>query len=107
LAVSSLTVGSHSLTASYGGVTNTFGSRTSSAVTQTVNKANTTTTMARSTNPSVFGQSVTFTATGAAVSPGAGNPPAGETVTFKDGANTIGTANTHASGVATLTISSL
>src|SRR5438132_950770 len=107
LPVSSLTAGSHSLTASYGGVTNTFGSSTSSAVTQTVNKSNTTTTLASSANPSVFGQSVTFTATVAAVLPGAGNPPAGETVTFKDGANTIGTANTNASGVATLTISSL
>src|SRR5438445_1491768 len=107
LAVSSLTAGSHSLTASYGGVTNTFGGSTSSAVTQTVSKSNTTATLASSANPSVFGQSVTFTATLAAVSPGAGNPPAGDTATFKDGANTIGTANTNASGIATLTISSL
>ena len=44
-----------------------------------------------STNPSVFGQSVTFTATVAAVSPGSGTPTG--TVNFLDGTTLIGTAH--------------
>src|SRR5439155_5954095 len=66
----------------------TFTGSTSVALTQTVNKANTTTTVASSANPSVFGQSVTFTATVAVVAPGAGSPSG--TVTFLDGATTLG-----------------
>src|SRR5207244_1906407 len=85
-ATSALAVGSHSITASYGGDTN-FNTSTSAVLTQTVNKANTTTTVASSANPSVFGQSVTFTATVAAVAPGAGTPSG--TVTFLDGATTL------------------
>ena len=87
---SSLTVGTHSITAVYAGDTN-FTTSTSSAVSQVVNQASTTT-LARppSTNPSVFGQSVTFTATVAAVSPGSGTPTG--TVNFLDGTTTIGTA---------------
>ena len=47
----------------------------------------TTTTLASTPNPSVYGQSVTFTAT---VSSAASGTPSG-TVTFKDGATTLGT----------------
>jgi hypothetical protein len=51
-------------------------------------KIDTTTTLASSPNPSVFGQSVTFTAT---VTPASGtNEPAG-TITFKNGTTTLGT----------------
>src|SRR4029077_17880153 len=50
---SSLSVASHSITAEYSGDGNFFGS-TSSALTQVVNKANTTTTVSSSINPSVF-----------------------------------------------------
>jgi len=57
-----------------------------------------------SLNPSVFGQSVTFTATVSAVSPGAGTPSG--TVTFKDGTTTLGTG-TLSGGVATLATSAL
>ena len=46
-------------------------------------------TLASSTNPSVSGQSVTFTATVAAVSPGTGTPTG--TVNFLDGTTVIGT----------------
>ena len=59
----------------------------------------TTTTLASSMNPSTSGQSVTFTAT---VSPSA----ASGTVTFKDGATTLGTG-TLSGGVATFTTSAL
>jgi hypothetical protein len=98
MSTSTLALGSHSITASYGGNTN-YNSSTSSTLTQTVNKANTTTSLASSANPSVYGQSVTFTAT---VSPSA----ATGTVTFKDGSNTIGTGSLS-SGVATYTTSTL
>jgi len=103
---STLAVGSHSITASYGGDTNFTGS-TSALLTQTVNKASTTTTVASSANPSVFGQSVTFTATVAPVAPGAGSPSGA--VNFLDGTITIGSGTLSASSpfVATFTTSSL
>ncbi|MBD0369797.1 MAG: PQQ-dependent sugar dehydrogenase [Pyrinomonadaceae bacterium] len=66
-------------------------------------KANTTTTVASSSNPSVFGQSVTFTAT---VTSASGTPTGA--VQFKDGANNLGSpVALNASGVATFTTSSL
>ncbi len=100
---SALAVGSHSITASYGGDTN-FNGSTSAVLTQTVNKANTTTGVVSSLNPSTFGQSVTFTATVAVVAPGAGSPSG--TVTFLDGATTLGTG-TLSGGTATFTTSTL
>jgi len=98
---SSLSVASHSITASYSGNSNYNGS-TSVALTQTVNtagKTNTTTSLASSLNPSTFGQAVTFTAT---VSPAA----ATGTVTFSDGVTTLGTVTVSA-GSALLSTSSL
>jgi hypothetical protein len=95
---STLTAGSHSITAAYGGATN-YNSSTSSALTQTVNKANTTLTLASSKNPSTYGSSVTFTAT---VSPSA----ATGTATFKDGSTTLGTG-TVSNGKATFSTSTL
>ena len=100
---SALTVAGHSLTAVYGGDAS-YGTSTSSTLTQTVNQASTTTAVVSGTNPSVFGQSVTFTATVAAAAPGAGAP--GGTVTFKDGASTLGTG-TLSSGTATYSTSAL
>ena len=86
----SLTPGNHTITAVYGGDTN-FTFSTSSSVTQTVNQADTTTTVTSSLNPTVFGQSVTFTATVSVTSPGAGTPTG--TVTFRDGSTSIGTGS--------------
>src|SRR5207249_396675 len=68
------------------------------------NKSYTTTSLASSFNPSVFGQSVTFTAMVSAASPGAGTPSG--TVTFSDGATTLGTG-TLSTNKATFTTSSL
>jgi outer membrane protein OmpA-like peptidoglycan-associated protein len=62
----------------------------------------TTTSITSSTNPSVYGQSVTFTA--AVTTSGSGMPTG--TVTFKDGSTPIGTA-TLSGGVATFTTSGL
>jgi hypothetical protein len=70
-----------------------------------VKKAGTTTSVCSSANPSASGQSVTFTATVTAKSPGAGIPTG--TVTFKDGPSTLGTGTLNGSGQATFTISAL
>lgn len=56
-----------------------------------------------SVNPSVYGQSVTFTAT---VTSTGGGTPSG-TVTFKDGATTIGTGTLNGLGIATFTTNGL
>ena len=95
---STLTAGSHSITGSYAGDSN-CNSSTSSALTQTVNKANTTTTLSSSSNPSAFGSTVTFTAT-------VSSTTATGTATFKDGSTTLGTGNVS-NGVATYSTSSL
>src|SRR5262249_18827809 len=98
-ATSALTVGSHTITASYGGDGNSNGS-TGSLIgnPQVVNKANTTTTVISSVNPSVFGQPVTFTATVSPVAPGSGR--ATGTVTFLNGGSPSGTGTLNG-GVAT------
>src|SRR2546427_8380669 len=69
------------------------------SLTQVVNKADTTTTVVSSVNPSVSGQWVTFTATVSVNSPGsaaAANPTG--TVTFKDGSTTLGTGTLSTGG---------
>jgi YVTN family beta-propeller protein len=90
LTTSSLTAGSHTITASYGGDGNFNGSTGPlTGNPQVVSQANTTTAVASSVNPSVAGQPVTFTATVSTVAPGAGTPTG--MVTFFDGGNSIGT----------------
>jgi len=100
---STLTVGNHTVTAIYSGDSNFSGS-TSPSITQTVNKASTVTSLTSSANPSTYGQAVTFTATVAAIAPGAGVPTG--TVTFEEGITPMGTV-TLVSGKATYTTSSL
>ena len=104
LGTSALTLGSHSITVVYGGDTN-FTTSTSSALSQTVNQAATTSSVASSANPSVSGQSVTFTATVATSAPGTGIPTG--MVTFKDGATTLGTGTLNGSGQTTFSTSAL
>ncbi|UCH51375.1 MAG: Ig-like domain repeat protein, partial [Chloroflexota bacterium] len=100
---SSLAVGtSANITAQYLGDTN-FNTSTSAAISHTVNKADTTTTLSSSANPSTNGQSVTFTATVTANEPGSGTPTG--TVTFKDGATALG--NGTLGSPATFSISTL
>ncbi len=99
LSVSNLSAGSHSITAKYNGDSNFSGS-TSAVLTQTINPGASTTAVASSLNPSVFGQSVTFTAT---VQPPAGTTATG-TITFLDGTATLGTA-TLSSNSAQLAVS--
>src|SRR5262249_1308480 len=100
-----LAVGNHTITTSYGGDTNFNGSTGSlTGNPQVVNKASTSTSVTSSLNPSVFGQSVMFTATVSAVAPGVGTPTG--TVTFLDGGNSIGTG-TLSGGVATFSTGAL
>jgi hypothetical protein len=95
-----LKVGEHSLTVEYGGNAD-FSKSTSAKVTANVDKASTTNKLASSLNPSTHGDKVTFTAK---ITPAYGGSPSG-TVTFKDGAATIGTAGlgatTHSASFAT------
>ena len=86
---STLAVGTHSITAVYTPDSTSFTASSATALSQVVNKATlgqnglANITLTSSLNPSNVGQSVTFTAT----------VPAGVTgtVTFKDGATTLGT----------------
>ncbi len=94
-ATNAFTAGTHPITATYAGDSN-FVTSTSSAVSQVVNKKPTATSLASSANPTTYGNSITFTAT---VSP---SVPNGETVTFYDSSNQIGTGTTSAN-VATFT----
>jgi hypothetical protein len=70
--LSTLAVGTHTVGAAYSGGDNFLGSQGSTG--QVVNKAATAVTVGSSAAPSVSGQEVTFTATIAAVAPGAGVP---------------------------------
>src|SRR5581483_3433104 len=135
LATNLLTVGTHSITITYSGDGN-FNASTSPALTQTVNKSPTTVTLSSTPNPSVFGQSVTFTASvnpatttttsrsssrlgsarrvGSRQTPSLVTPslpigianPTG-TVTFFDGSTILGTGTLDGTGQATFTTGSL
>jgi hypothetical protein len=94
LSISNPAVGSHSITASYGGDSNYTGSTSSPALSQTVNPA---IVVASSLNPSNYRRFVTFTAV---VQVGSGPTPTG-TVTFYNGSTSLGTVNL-AAGNATL-----
>ena len=103
LSTATLAPGVHAITATYHG-SGAFLASTSAALSHTVNKASTKTTVVSSRNPSVFGQSVTFTASVLAAAPGSGTPTG--TVTFKNGAAILGNG-TLASGKATFSTPAL
>ena len=99
---SSLTLGSHDITAQFI-ATNNFATSTSTpALIEQITANPTTTTLGSSANPSGVGLSVTFTATVTA----AGGTPTGA-VTFSDGSTTLGTMTLSSGGTATLSTSSL
>src|SRR5262249_44785880 len=95
---SSLSVGSHSITAEYGGDA-THDVSTSAALTQVVSPATTTLQLVSNLNPSTFGQPVTFTAT-------LNQPSATGTVKFNDGMLTLATVSLSG-GSASFTTSAL
>ena len=84
LLISSLSVGAHSIAATYVG-NGSYGGSVSPPIAQVVNKADTTTTLTSNRNPSNPGQRVTFKAT---VSPAT----ATGTVQFFDGSDLLGSA---------------
>jgi hypothetical protein len=95
LTTTDLPVGADSIKAVYGGDTSFAGS-TSTALTQTVDKADSHTTLVSSLNPSRTGQSVTFTAT---VTGQFGGKATGS-VTFSHGKTSLGTKSLSANAAA-------
>ncbi|MDW8264397.1 MAG: Ig-like domain repeat protein, partial [Gemmataceae bacterium] len=98
----------HSVQVNYNGDSNFDTSVGTLTLGQTVQPANTTTTLTTSDPTTYYGQPVTFTATVAAVAPGAGNPTG--TVNFFDGTTLIGSAplvNVGGQMQASLTITTL
>ena len=102
---STLTVGQHSITATYDNTNDPTHSTSTSApaLIQTVIEG-TAVNLTSSINPSTVGQSVTFTAT--VTTPGGGVSPTG-TVTFFDGSTPLGTQTLNGGGVATYATSTL
>ena len=103
---STLAVGSHSIIVQYGGDSNFIGSNSTPALSQTVNLGGSQTSLQSSENPSIYGDSVTFTAT---VSPTSTAPglatPTGQ-VEFFDGSTLLDT-ETLSGGTASFTTSTL
>jgi hypothetical protein len=99
--ISKLPPGANSITAVYEG--NSSNSGSSSAPLNQIVLAVTTTTLSSSPNPSVYGQTVVFSAT---VTSSIGAPPDGETVTFNQGATVLG-IGTLSGGRVTFSMSTL
>ncbi len=100
---SNFTPGTHPVSVTYNGDANSNGSTGTLAGGQVVNAASTSTAVASSVNPSVTGQSVTFTATVASNAPGSGTPTG--TVTFSVDGSAVCTNAAITAGVATCTSS--
>lgn len=94
-----LTLGQHTINATYSGDNNNAAS--TATLTQTVLQT-TSVLVSSSLNPAAVTQNVTFTATVSATS-----PVTSGTVTFYDGSSVLGTAEVGANSKATLTISTL
>ena len=104
LTTSALSVATHSITAVYGGSAN-YATSTSSTLSQVVGKAATTLGLASSDASSVYGQSVTFTATVSVTAPGGGT--ATGSVQFRVDGLDLGAPVPLAGGRATLATSAL
>jgi RHS repeat-associated protein len=104
LSIASLSVGSHEIGAYYDGDRN-FQDGYTNTVTQVVDQEETTTTLASSENPSLLGNTVTFTATVAA----AHGVPTGMVDFYDqtDGDEQVGTGTLNSSGVATMNTADL
>ncbi len=103
LAVNALSIGAHSITASYSG-DSAFDPSTSTAMTETVGQDQTRVVVASLSDPSNLGQAVTFVATVSPAAPGGGTPAG--SVTIYDGSTPLGTA-TLSGGQVTFTDSTL
>ncbi len=107
LPVSLLAVGSHNISASYGGDANFNASSATGAagVNQVVNQGSTVTTISSSENPAVFGQGIALTAIVTASGGGSGIPSG--SLIFSDGGVSLGVATLDAAGSATILLPSL
>jgi len=101
LAVSALTVGSHTIVASYGGATN-YAVSNSDPLAEQVQKTATNITVQPAATTVLTGEPASFTAT---VTSSTGTPTG--TVTFHDGATVLSIATLNAQGVATFSLSTL
>jgi sugar lactone lactonase YvrE len=101
LAIATLSVGPHSIVATYAGNTNNSGSA-SSTLAETVQQTGTTTVITTAATPTLAGLPATFTAT---VASQTGTPTG--SVTFHDGALTLGSGTLNPQGVASYSTSSL
>jgi len=96
ISTSSLSIGTHTLTAQYSG-DSTYGPATSPAITQTVNKSNAAVNLSSSVSASVFGQPVSFSVSVSA-SGGSGVPTG--TVTLDDAGTALRSATLDTAGSA-------
>ncbi len=103
--VSPVTVGTHMLTAAYHTDSDTFSDSSSDAAEVDVAQASTTTNLAISQPSSVYGDSLTFTATVGVVLPGSGTPTG--TVSFMEGTTVLDTETLAADGTAVFQTTSL
>jgi hypothetical protein len=108
LTTSTLAIGTHTITATYGGDT-AYSTATSGPLSQVIGKLPTTTVLSQTAGAQVTNSTVTFTATVSATVP----TPTG-TVTFLDGTTVLGTAalninagGSQLTGTASITISTL
>lgn len=99
---SSLSTGSHTISAEY--MSDTHFAFSTGSASHTVG-ATTSMTAGTSPNPSSYGGTVTLSATVSAVNPAAGAPTG--TVTWKEGATVLGSSAVNGSGSASTTISTL
>ena len=104
LPISTLAVGTHSITAVYNGDTDNATSN-SPSLTETIEQITTGVTLSSSANPANSGTSIHLTATVSPTQTATGVPLTGN-VTFFDGATSLGTV-TATSGVAALDVSTL
>src|SRR6185503_17206907 len=105
ISTAALSVGNHEVKAYYSGNASFNSSNGTLSGGQDVNAADTTTSVSSNHNPSVFGQSVTFTATVAAVAPGSGTP--GGTVQFKIDGSDFGSPVALSGGQAQISTAAL
>jgi hypothetical protein len=98
-----MSVGNHSVRADYSGTGDFNGSADS--LTQAVNRADTSTQVVSSANPSVVGSSVTFTAHVTVKAPGAGTPAG--TIQFQMDGSDLGPRVALSGGSASMTASAL